>query len=407
MKTKTQVMSAGMQRSMVGLVALAFIAFISLGLPDGLMGVAWPSVRAEFKQPLDSLGYMLVAAMIGYMTSSFISGKIMARLGVGGLLAASCALTGGSLLGYTLAPGWPVMVALAVFAGFGGGAIDAGINTYIAAHFKESLMQWLHASFGVGITLGPIIMTVGLNNTGMWRTGYWVVGTAQVLLALCFMLTASMWRNGTSTRVEGERKLTDYRTPMQETLREPRAWLSILLFFLYTGMEVILGNWAYSLLTESRGIAPQVAGFWTGSYWFTFTVGRVLAGLYANRIGGRKLVAGSLMLALAGALLLWWNPSNTVSLIGVATVGFAIAPVFPALVSLTADRVGAKHAANTIGMQISAAGLGGSVLSSLAGVLARRISLEVIPIYLSGLAAVLLTIFLTSIVLSRRQVKAA
>jgi fucose permease len=113
------------------------------------------------------------------------------------------------------------------------------------------------------------------------------------------------------------------------------------------------------------------------------------------------------MLALAGALLLWWNPSNTVSLIGVATVGFAIAPVFPALVSLTADRVGAKHAANTIGMQISAAGLGGSVLSSLAGVLARRISLEVIPIYLSGLAAVLLTIFLTSIVLSRRQVKAA
>ncbi len=407
MKTKTQVMSAGMQRSMVGLVALAFIAFISLGLPDGLMGVAWPSVRAEFKQPLDSLGYMLVAAMIGYMTSSFISGKIMARLGVGGLLAASCALTGGSLLGYTLAPGWPVMVALAVFAGFGGGAIDAGINTYIATHFKESLMQWLHASFGVGITLGPIIMTVGLNNTGMWRTGYWVVGTAQVLLAVCFVLTASMWRNGTSTRVEGERKLTDYRTPMQETLREPRAWLSILLFFLYTGMEVILGNWAYSLLTESRGIAPQVAGFWTGSYWFTFTVGRVLAGLYANRIGGRKLVAGSLMLALAGALLLWWNPSNTVSLIGVATVGFAIAPVFPALVSLTADRVGAKHAANTIGMQISAAGLGGSVLSSLAGVLARRISLEVIPIYLSGLAAVLLTIFLTSIVLSRRQVKAA
>jgi fucose permease len=250
-------------------------------------------------------------------------------------------------------------------------------------------------------------MTVGLKNTGMWRTGYWVVGTAQVLLALCFALTASLWRNGGTERVEGERKLTDYRTPMRETLREPRAWLSILLFFLYTGMEVILGNWAYSLLTESRGIAPQAAGFWTGSYWFTFTIGRVLAGLYANRIGGRKLVAGSLLLALIGALLLWWNPSNTVSLIGVVTVGFAIAPVFPALVSLTSDRVGAKHAANTIGMQISAAGLGGAALSSLAGVLARRISLEVVPIYLTGIAAVLLTIFLTSIVLSRRQEKGA
>lgn len=396
-----------MQRSLVGLVALAFIAFISLGLPDGLMGVAWPTLRAEFNQPLDSLGYMLVAAMAGYMTSSFISGKIMARLGVGGLLAASCAVTGLSLLGYTVAPAWPVMVGLAVFAGLGGGAIDAGINTYVAAHFKESLMQWLHASFGVGITLGPIIMTVGLKNTGMWRTGYWVVGTAQVLLAVCFALTASRWRNGGTDAVEGERKLTDYRTPMRQTLREPRAWLSILLFFLYTGMEVILGNWAYSLLTESRGIAAQAAGFWTGSYWFTFTVGRVLAGLYANRIGGRKLVAGSLLLALAGSLLLWWNPSDTVSLIGVAVVGFAIAPVFPALVSLTSDRVGAKHAANTIGMQISAAGLGGAVISSLAGVLARRISLEIIPVYLSGVAAILLTIFLTSIVLSRRQEKAA
>lgn len=396
-----------MQRSLVGLVALAFIAFISLGLPDGLMGVAWPTMRAEFNQPLDSLGYMLVAAMAGYMTSSFISGKIMARLGVGGLLAASCAMTGFSLLGYTVAPAWPVMVGLAVFAGLGGGAIDAGINTYVAAHFKESLMQWLHASFGVGITLGPIIMTVGLKNTGMWRTGYWVVGTAQVLLALCFALTASRWRNGGTVAVEGERKLTDYRTPMRQTLREPRAWLSVLLFFLYTGMEVILGNWAYSLLTESRGIAAQAAGFWTGSYWFTFTIGRVLAGLYANRIGGRKLVAGSLLLALVGALLLWWNPSDTVSLIGVAVVGFAIAPVFPALVSLTSDRVGAKHAANTIGMQISAAGLGGAVISSLAGVLARRISLEAVPVYLTGVAALLLTIFLTSIVLSRRQEKGA
>jgi len=396
-----------MQRSLVGLVALAFIAFISLGLPDGLMGVAWPTLRAEFNQPLDSLGYMLVAAMAGYMTSSFISGKIMARLGVGGLLAASCAVTGLSLLGYTVAPAWPVMVGLAVFAGLGGGAIDAGINTYVAAHFKESLMQWLHASFGVGITLGPIIMTVGLKNTGMWRTGYWVVGTAQVLLAVCFALTASRWRNGGTDAVEGERKLTDYRTPMRQTLREPRAWLSILLFFLYTGMEVILGNWAYSLLTESRGIAAQAAGFWTGSYWFTFTVGRVLAGLYANRIGGRKLVAGSLLLALAGSLLLWWNPSDTVSLIGVAVVGFAIAPVFPALVSLTSDRVGAKHAANTIGMQISAAGLGGAVISSLAGVLARRISLEIIPVYLSSVAAVLLAIFLTSVLLARRQERAA
>lgn len=403
MENEAPVTTARKSQSWLGLVLLAFIAFISLGLPDGLMGVAWPSVRADFRQPLDSLGYMLVSGTIGYMLSSFFSGRIMSRLGVGGLLAASCAVTGGSLLGYTLAPAWWAMVVLAFFAGLGGGAIDAAINTYVAAHFNQGLMQWLHASFGVGITLGPIIMTLGLKNTGAWHTGYLEVGSAQLLLAICFALTAAMWRNGKTAANDGERKLTDYHTPLRQTLREPRVWLSILLFFLYTGVEVILGNWAYSLLTESRGIPAQTAGLWTGSYWATFTLGRMLAGIYTGRIGGRKLVSASLALALAGALLLWWNPSATVSLVGVATIGFAIAPVFPALVSLTSERVGVRHAANTIGMQISAAGLGGAVLSSLAGVLARRISLEIIPIYMVILITVLLGIFLASIFLSRKQ----
>ena len=147
----------------IGLVLLAYVAFISLGLPDGLLGVAWPSMRADFALPLDALGMLLVASTSGYLTSSFFSGRIVARLGVGGLLAASCAATGGSLLGYTLAPSWMTLVPFGLVAGLGAGAIDAGINTYIASHHGESLMQWLHASFGVGITLGPIIMTTGLN----------------------------------------------------------------------------------------------------------------------------------------------------------------------------------------------------------------------------------------------------
>lgn len=404
MESEGQAIAIQKQQSRAGLILLAFIAFISLGLPDGLLGVAWPSIRSNFHRPLDSLGYVLIASMIGYMASSFFSGKIMTWLGVGGLLAASCALTGAALLGYTLAPCWWVMVALALFGGLGAGAIDAALNTYVAAHFHEGLMQWLHASFGVGVTLGPLIMTAGLNATGEWRVGYLAVGAAQLLLAACFLATAGMWqRNGKTGGNGSERPLTDYRTPLRETLREPRVWLSIWLFFLYTGVEVTLGNWAYTLLTESRGIPPQTAGLWAGSYWATFTIGRVLAGLYANRIGGRKLVSGSLLLALVGALLLWWNPSGAVSLTGVATIGFAIAPIFPALVSLTGDRVGAKNAANTIGMQIAAAGLGGALISALAGVLARRISLEIIPIYMVAITVMMLAVFLASIALSRRQ----
>lgn len=376
---------------------LAYVAFISLGLPDGLMGVAWPSVRAEFARPLDSLGILIFASTAGYLTSSFFSGRIMARLGVGGLLAASCAATGGSLLGYTLAPSWWVLVPLFVVAGLGAGAIDAGINTYIASHYGESLMQWLHASFGIGITAGPIIMTVGLALTGAWRTGYVGVGTAQLLLAVCFALTASLWRrNGAAghapadTEAAGsEMRMTDYRTPLKDTLRQRGAWLSILLFFIYTGMEITLGAWAYTLLTESRGIASEVAGLYTGSYWGMFTVGRILAGLYTRRVGANTIIRFSLLGALAGALLLAWNPSNTVSLLGVALVGFSIAPIFPALVSGTSGRVGPEHGANTIGMQISGAGLGGAVIPSLAGALARHISLEVIPVYLAVLVMLL------------------
>ena len=382
--------------SKLGLILLAYIAFISLGLPDGLLGVAWPSIRANFSRPLDSLGWLLMATTTGYLTSSFLSGRIMARLGVGGLLAVSCALTGAGLIGYTLAPAWWIMVALGVVAGLGAGAIDAGLNTYIAANHGEGLMQWLHASFGVGITLGPIIMTTGLNLFGAWRVGYVVVGTAQLTLAACFALTASRWKQAPTLEHE-TRRLTDYQTPLRETLRQPTVWLSMALFFIYVGIELGLGHWAYTLLTESRHIAPQVAGMVAGSYWGTFTLGRILAGLYTRRLGVHTLVRLSLLGALLGALLVWWNPTESITLLGVALVGFAIAPIFPGLVSGTRDRVGAHHAANTIGIQIGAAGLGGALLPGLAGILARQISLEVIPVYLAGLITTLLTLYWVSI----------
>jgi fucose permease len=382
----------------LGLILLAYIAFISLGLPDGLLGVAWPSIRAEFQRPLDSLGLLLLASTTGYLTSSFFSGRVMARLGVGGLLAASCFATGTALLGYTIAPSWWMIVALGLLAGAGAGAIDAGLNTYVAANYSEGLMQWLHASFGVGVTIGPIIMTAGINNFESWRAGYLVVGTAQVLLAICFFLTASSWKRPAtqSEDAEPEQRLTDYKTSFRHTLSQPNVWLSLMLFFLYTGAEVTLGQWTYSLLTEGRGISPEVAGLWAGSYWGTFTIGRIVAGLYTRRISVDLLLRLCIGTAFVGAVLLAWNPVEWVGLAGIAIVGFAVAPIFPALVSGTADRVGPAHAANTIGMQISAAGLGVAIIPGLAGVLARVYTLEIIPFYLIGTIALLFVGYLTA-----------
>src|SRR5512139_982106 len=371
------------QHPNLSLIVLAFVAFIALGLPDGLLGVGWPSIRAGFAVPLDAIGMFLFAAVAGYMTSSFFSGFLLARVGVGRMLAGSCFLTGFALIGYTFVPQWWMMVLLGVFAGLGAGAIDAGLNTYVAANFSERVMQWLHAFWGVGITIGPIIMTMGLTTLNTWRFGYRVVGGFQIALAVCFVLTLAMWsRNKAPAGGGTEKKLTDYKTPLGETLRQPQVWLSMVLFFLYVGAEGGLGTWTYTLLTESRGVDVTLAGFFAGSYWFTFTIGRIVAGMFAKRVGVNKLVLGGLVGALLGAGLLIWNPSEMANVLAVGVIGLSIAPIFPAMMSGTRKRVGDHHAANTIGMQMAAVGFGTAVIPGLMGVLARQISLEVIPVCL-------------------------
>jgi fucose permease len=377
-------------RSRLALILLAWSAFIALGMPDGLLGIAWPSIRTDFGIPLDAMGMLLFAGVAGYMSSSFLSGVLIARIGVGWLLALSCALTGLALTGYTLVPTWGMMVALGVVAGLGAGAIDAGLNTYVAAHFGEGVMQWLHASYGIGITLGPLIMTFSLANLESWHAGYRIVAGFQGVMALAFVFTVGWWECGRSGGESADisptpKRLTDYHTPLRQTVRHPHAWLSAALFFLYVGAEVALGAWAYTLLTESRGVPVRLAGLQTGSYWAMFTVGRILAGLVARRVRAERLAQGGRVLALAGALLLWWNPFALSSLPAVGLIGLAIAPVFPAMMSGTSRRVGARHAANTIGMQMAATGLGGAVIAGVVGVLARRVSLEIIPVCLVAL----------------------
>lgn len=375
----------------LGLILLAFIAFVALGLPDGLLGVGWPSMRAGFGIQLDAIGMLLIASTIGYMTSSFMSGYLLSRIGVGRVLAASCFLTGATLIGYTLVPQWWMMVLLGVFGGLGAGAIDAGLNTYVAANFGEGMMQWLHASWGVGITMGPIIMTLGLSTMDSWQFGYRAVGVFQIALALAFAVTVPMWkRQNPSSTGEQDKRLTDYRTPMSETLRRPQVWLSAMLFALYVGAEGSLGTWTYTLLTESRGVDVTLAGLFAGSYWLTFTIGRIMAGMFAARVGVIKLVFGGLVGALLGTGLLIWNPSVTSNVIAVAIIGLSIAPIFPALMSGTRIRVSDNYAANTIGMQMAATGIGAALIPGLLGVLARQLSLEIIPVGLLVIYAALL-----------------
>jgi fucose permease len=300
----------------------------------------------------------------------------------------------GTLLVYAVTPLWWVFVIFSAVGGLGAGAIDAGINTYIAKYHSSRMMQWLHASFGVGITSGPFIMTMGINATSHWQSGYFVVSVAMVILSVIFLFTKDMWEGISASSREEDHD--ENNASLSETIKSIQVLLSVALFFLYTGVELGLGLWIYSLLTESRGVAPEVAGIVTGGYWAMFTVGRIFAGWYAKMIDIRKLIYLSISLALFGVALLLADSSLIITILGVTLSGFAIAPIFPGLVSSTTSRVGFRHQANTIGMQIAAAGLGVAVVPSIAGVLARIFGLEVIPLYLLSTLALLLLVFIIS-----------
>jgi len=397
-------------RLSLGLVFLALVAYVSLGLPDGLLGVAWPSMRRDFAQPLDSLGALFISMTIGYLASSFFAGRLVARFRLGALLAMSTFFAGAPLVGYGVAPSWWVVVVLGIAAGLGGGGIDAALNIYVAARHGERMMQWLHASYGIGATLGPVIMTLAISSLGGWRWGYVIVGCLQLALAASFVLTISMWGEeagtdrkqaptGETPRSDdgGDLHRRDGDVRMTETLRQGRVWLSMFIFFVYMGMEVTLGSWSYTLLTESRDVSPRLAGFFMASYWGIFTVGRIVAGFYTRRIGLRAIVLGSLVVALAGGTVLALSIPGLINLLACAVIGLAIAPVLAALLSGTTARVGARHAANTIGIQIAAMGMGGAVVPSLIGVIARHLSLEAIPPVMIALTVVLIGAFMVSL----------
>jgi len=256
------------------------------------------------------------------------------------------------------------------------------------------VMQWLHATYGVGAMLGPVIMTLAISSIGSWRWGYVIVGGLQLVLAACFALTGSRWNNGGSRNEESRRH---DGVPMLQTLREWRVWLSMFLFFIYMGIEVALGSWAFTLLTEGRGVSPRAAGFFMASYWGIFTVGRIVAGFYTRRVGLRSLVLGSLAVALLGAVLLALDIPGVLNLVACAIIGLAISPVLAALLSGTSGRVGVRHTPNAIGIQIAAMGVGAATVPSLAGVIAERLSLQAIPPFLIALTVVLIASYLFSL----------
>jgi fucose permease len=366
------------------LVAISYLAFISLGLPDGLLGTAWPSIRSDFGLPVDAIGSLFVSSTAGYLLASALSGWLLSHMRVGTLLALSCLATSLSLGGYGLSGAWGFVVLLGFVLGCGGGAIDAGLNAYAATNFDARTVNWLHASFGLGATIGPALMALVLGAALSWRVGYLVVSGAQLLLALLFFASRALWAGPTNEIAAGVRK-----APMVATLRLPASWLGFVLFLVYSGLEMSAGQWAYSLLVEARGLDKTLAGFWVSLYWGGLTIGRVVFGLLAGFMPVSQLLRLCMIGVIGSTALIWFGGASVLSLAGLMLMGFLLAPMFPSLIAETPGRLGEEHTANAVGLQVSSAGIGLAALPALTGLIARYNGLEAIGPTLAVMSVVL------------------
>jgi fucose permease len=372
------------------LVLLAGLAFISLGLPDGLLGVAWPSIRAYFGRDLDALGVLLVAATAGYETSSFASGRILRHMNLGMFLAASCLLTGVALLGYAASPRWLPLVALAVVLGLGGGAIDAALNTYAATNHGPRTLNWLHACYGIGAALGPVVMTTVIGQGLPWQRGYAIVGGAQLGLAAAFVLTLRAWPQTSRPDPAATGQLS---ATIRETLSLPAARLAVAAFIAYAGVEATFGAWTYTLLTAGRGLSPVEAGTVVSLFWGGLTAGRLLAASGGGLLTVGRLLDVAVWGVTLGAGIVWMSSGVGWTLVGVAVAGCACGPIFPTLVATTPARLGAAHTANAVGVQIAAAALGLSLVPALVGVIADAAGVDTIATLLVVLSLLLAGVY--------------
>jgi fucose permease len=389
---------------------LAYLAFISLGLPDTVLGVAWPSLRAAFGISQSAMGVVLAAGMSGYFLSGLWAGVAMEKLGVGGLLAASSALVAVALLGYAVAPSWLFFFPMGALLGLGSGAIDSGLNGYAARRFSVRHLNWLHGSWGIGASAGPALMTAAIAQGYGYRAGYALIASVLGAMALVFSITRRRWDapldppgGATPTKGDAAPPAPVARAGFRVALQSGRVWLLILTFFLYTGVESTVGQWCFSWLRERRGLPIEAAGSWTSAYWASLTVGRLVLGGVVDRFGPDRLLRCSTVGAMLGVLMFAWGEGSLGS-IGLLLIGASLAPMFPTLMARTPARVGADVAHHAVGFQVSAATLGSTLVPALVGVLVARTGLGAVGIVVAIAALGLLLAHEALLAATRRVV---
>ncbi len=370
-------------RSSRGLAAGSLFAFVVLGLPDGMLGVAWPVLRHDFGQPLASLGELLLASVAGYLTVTALAGPALRRMGTAAILIGSAIVAAIATAGFTAAPWWPVLVVASVLLGAAGGGLDAGLNTAIAVAGRTRLMNLIHAAFGVGAAIGPLLVTAALATTTSWRGAYGVL----LLLQVCLLGVWICLRSGFPA-LPGQRKPGGHEPgghepddpgPQRTAARDPAhatlIGLSLAAFFCYAGVEIGAASWSASFLRGPDQLTPTLAGLAVFGYWAGLAAGRLLAAALGSRVSARTAAIAGTIGTIVGAAGLWANPDPAVAVAALVVTGLSLGPIFPALMNLTPGRLGSRAAVHVVGWQLAAGGIGGASLSALIGVILQQTGL--------------------------------
>lgn len=371
------------------LLAIIYLSFVSLGLPDGLLGAAWPAMHSDLGAAVSLAGTISVVICLGTIVSSLMTDRLVRRLGTGRLTAASVAMTAVALFGFSTCTALWQLVLWAIPYGLGAGAVDAALNAFVATHYAARHMNWLHCCWGIGAAMGPTVMSWQMAGPTSWPGGYRVVGVVQVALVAAIALSLPLWRDratGTDAADEGHGR-DGVPAARRELLRRPGVPQAMAGFLCYCALESSCGLWASTLLVLGHGVPAQTAALLASLFYVGITVGRLLSGVLTLRLDGRQLLRlGEVAMALGLATLLL-APGKLALGAGLALLGLGCAPIYPQMIQLTPVRFGTDGTQSLMGMQMACAYVGSMAFPPLMGLVMERVSPLLLPVVAAALLA--------------------
>lgn len=363
------------------LLALIYICFISLGLPDSLLGSAWPVLHAEIGVPVSYAGIISATIFVGTILSSLFSDKLLHKFGAGLVTAASITLTALGLFGFSVSSQFWMLILMAIPYGLGAGGVDAILNNYVALHYKAQHMSWLHCMWGVGAAISPYIMSFALIDLKNWSRGYLIVFVIQVVLSVIIFISIPLWNKGGADD-DATNEIETKALAFREIFAIKGAVPCFLMFFCYCSMELTASLWSSTYFVEKWGISPETASGYASMFYMGITFGRFINGFLAMKISDKFLIRMGTAIVAVGIVLLCMPFHSAFALIGYVVIGLGCAPIYPCIIHMTPDVFGADKSQAMIGIQMAFAYIGFLVMPPLFGVIAENITISLLPIYL-------------------------